>query len=297
MDLFRDGVLIRSYTIGIGYPEFPIPTGQRTARQIIFNPTWTPPDEPWVERSKVGKPVKPGSGKNPLGIAKVPIGLPSLIHAGKSASQLGGFASHGCAGLTDEQMRDFSKVLAAMGGTTLTDSMIDAYRKKPSVEQVITLQKPVPVELRYETIVAGDGVIHIYRDVYGYNTNSQQALQQTLASYDLTPDQLSADERTKIDTALERMSLRPDGKRDTSLATATGGEAPRTDSTVGDSRISKKPVVTKRVKGAKEISVDIAALKGKGYPEPVDQKKYPAIPSPALLRPIAPELLERRDMA
>jgi lipoprotein-anchoring transpeptidase ErfK/SrfK len=297
MDLYKDGELLRSYTIGIGYPEFPIPTGQRTARQIIFNPSWTPPDEPWVERSKVGKAVKPGSAKNPLGIAKVPIGLPSLIHAGKSASQLGGFASHGCAGLTDEQMREFSKLLAAMGGTTLTDSMIDAFRKKPTVEQVITLQNPVPVELRYETIVTGDGVLHIYRDVYGYNTNSQQELQRTLASYDLTPDQLSADERSKIDTALERMSLRPNGKRDTSLAASTGGEATRTDSTGRNSRNQKNPVVTKRVKGQKEMLVEIAALNGKGYPDPVEQKKYPATPSPALLRPLAPELLERRYMA
>jgi hypothetical protein len=56
-------------------------------------------------------------------------------------------------------------------------------------------------------------------------------------------------------------------------------------------------VVTTRVKGEKEIIVAIAALKGKGYPDPIEEKKYPATPSPALLRPLAPELLERRYMA
>src|SRR2546423_4465834 len=49
MDLFEGGRLIKSYKIGIGYPEFPLPTGLRRADTIIFNPTWTPPDEPWVE--------------------------------------------------------------------------------------------------------------------------------------------------------------------------------------------------------------------------------------------------------
>ena len=30
----------------------------------------------------------------------------------------------------------------------------------------VKLAKPVPVELRYETIVVEDGKLHIYRDVY-----------------------------------------------------------------------------------------------------------------------------------
>ena len=48
MDLFQDGSLVKSYQIGIGYPEFPLPQGLRKAQTIIFNPTWTPPDSPWV---------------------------------------------------------------------------------------------------------------------------------------------------------------------------------------------------------------------------------------------------------
>src|SRR5687768_10092009 len=43
MDVFRDGRLIKTYKIGIGYPEFPLPAGLRKANEIIFNPTWTPP--------------------------------------------------------------------------------------------------------------------------------------------------------------------------------------------------------------------------------------------------------------
>ena len=46
MDVFDAGRLVKSYKIAIGYPEFPLPTGLRKARAIIFNPTWTPPDEP-----------------------------------------------------------------------------------------------------------------------------------------------------------------------------------------------------------------------------------------------------------
>src|SRR4051794_29085359 len=37
MDVFQDGTLLRSFKIGIGYQEFPLPTGFRKAEQIIFN--------------------------------------------------------------------------------------------------------------------------------------------------------------------------------------------------------------------------------------------------------------------
>ncbi|HZI49126.1 MAG TPA: L,D-transpeptidase family protein, partial [Pyrinomonadaceae bacterium] len=48
MDLFRDGTLVKTYKIGIGYPEFPLPRGFRKAEMIIFNPTWTQPNESWA---------------------------------------------------------------------------------------------------------------------------------------------------------------------------------------------------------------------------------------------------------
>ena len=85
MDVFENGKLVKTYKVGIGYPEFPLPQGLRKADTIIFNPTWTPPDEPWVKgKFEPGKKVEAGSKDNPLGPIKIPIGLPSLIHGGKS---------------------------------------------------------------------------------------------------------------------------------------------------------------------------------------------------------------------
>src|SRR5215831_14817221 len=69
MDAFYGGRLIKSYKIGIGYPEFPLPIGSRNARVIIFNPDWIPPDEPWVAKMKnisAGQKVAAGSKLNPL---------------------------------------------------------------------------------------------------------------------------------------------------------------------------------------------------------------------------------------
>src|SRR4029079_18304765 len=130
MDVFKDGSLVKSYKIGIGYPEFPLPQGLRKAQSIIFNPTWTPPDEPWVasmKAVKVGEKVEAGSKLNPLGPIKIPIGLPSLIHGGKAVAKLGTFASHGCVGLTTAQVKDFARLLAQTAGNPISDKAIETY--------------------------------------------------------------------------------------------------------------------------------------------------------------------------
>ena len=281
MDVFEGGRLTKSYKIGIGYPEFPLPTGQRKASNIIFNPTWTPPDEPWVEASnkvKPGEKIEAGSKLNPLGPIKIPIGLPSLIHGGKSPARLGGFASHGCVGLTTPQVQEFARTLAQLSGTELTDEQVAAYARNPKETKEVKLARAVPVELRYETIVVEDGKLHIYRDVYDRDTNTEENLRAVLAAYDVTLEQLSEAERTAALNALKEMSRDASGKAD---ATASNENSNTTRGTNANqkgkqnensarSETANASQVTRSVKGKKEIVIEIAALKGKGYPSPVD---------------------------
>src|SRR5258708_38468049 len=176
MDVFDSGRLIKSYKIGIGFPQFPPPTGPRQARVIIINPAWTPPDEPWVAKMKdvsAGQKINAGRKLNPLGPTKIPNGGPTLIHGGKSPAKLGTFASHGCVGLTTPQVQDFAKLLAQLGGAHLTDTQLTDYARDKTKTKQIKLIRPVPVELRYETIVVEDGKLHIFRDIYDQDTNTE----------------------------------------------------------------------------------------------------------------------------
>lgn len=276
MDLFENGQLVRSYPIASGYPEFPLPSGIRQAREIIFNPSWTPPDEPWVESGskdvKVGQRVGPGSKNNPLGIMKIPIGGPSLIHGGKSQAQIGGFGSHGCAGLTNENAREFSRLLAEVTGTTLDDKTIAEYGKNRTESKTVQLAKPIPVELRYETIVAQDGALYFYPDVYDRGANTEQNLRAVLQANGLTLEQLTEQERTRVMDALAKMG----GARSDS-ARAAGDTASASAATAAR---AKTGTVTRSLKGPKEIVVPIAALKGKGYPKAVKvAKRTPTVKS------------------
>lgn len=262
MDVFEDGRLSKSYKIGIGYPEFPLPTGLRKAETIIFNPSWTPPDEPWVEsgnsKVKVGEKVAAGDKLNPLGPIKIPIGLPSLIHGGKAPAKLGGFASHGCVGLTSPQVEEFARRLAQLSGTQLSEAQITDYLKHKTDTKPVKLAKPVTVELRYDTITVEDGKLHIYRDVYERGTNTEENLRAVLQSYGMSFDKLSDSTRADALRALNAMSRNAGGKPVTEA-----GSKPAKDK-------NSNGKVTRLIKGAKEAVIDIPELAGKGYPAAVD---------------------------
>ena len=211
MDLFQDGSLVKSYQVGIGYPEFPLPQGLRKASTIIFNPTWTPPDSPWVAKMKnitPGETVEAGSKLNPLGPIKIPIGLPSLIHGGKAPAKIGKFASHGCVGLTNNQVKDFALLLSKASGTELSDTTLAGYLQDKEETKTVKLNETVPVELRYETIVLEDGKLHIYKDVYAQNTNTEENLRKVLEAHGARFEDLSEQQRTEVLNALNSMSAK-----------------------------------------------------------------------------------------
>jgi lipoprotein-anchoring transpeptidase ErfK/SrfK len=274
MDVFQDGKLLKTYRVGIGYPEFPLPTGMRKAETIIFNPTWTPPDEPWVKgKVEAGKKVAAGSKLNPLGPIKIPIGLPSLIHGGKAVAKLGNFASHGCVGMTNGQVQDFTGLLTQIEGTPISADSILGYEKSKTKTKTVKLEKPMAVELRYETIVAENGILHIYRDVYEHGTNTLDNAKSVLNVYGIKYESLNATEKDALNNALAAMNLDSKGNA------IAGGSDNINDSISSDKKEDaadekkarvKKGKVTRAVVGQTEIAVQIAALANKGYPAPVN---------------------------
>jgi ribosomal protein L12E/L44/L45/RPP1/RPP2 len=261
MDLFQDGTLVKSYRVGIGYPEFPLPQGLRKAQQIIFNPTWTPPDSPWVADMKnvaPGETVKAGDKDNPLGPIKIPIGLPSLIHGGKSPSRIGKFASHGCVGLTTPQIKDFTVLLSKASGTDLADTTMASYLEDKDQTKTVKLKNVIPVELRYETIVVEDGKLHIYKDVYAQDTNTEENLRSVLEAHGVKFDDLSEQQKTEALNALNAMSANPQKAASASPSPEASPEK--------KAAAKKKPAA----KNQNEIVIDLGGRAQKGYPAPVN---------------------------
>jgi lipoprotein-anchoring transpeptidase ErfK/SrfK len=266
MDVFRDGSLLKSYKIGIGYQQFPLPTGFRKAETIIFNPTWTQPDEPWA--SDPGEVVPAGDSGNPLGPIKIPIGGANLIHGGKPLYKIGTFASHGCVGLTNDEVKDFAKVLAGAANIELKDETMAAYLKKRTQTRAVKLTKPVPVELRYETIVIEDGKLHIYRDVYNKNTTTEGNLREVFAANGVSFDKLTEQEKTEALDAVNAMSMHPRKQPAPKPIVAPNQNSADKKAAAAERRAEAQRQA--KLRNQKEIVIDIAELSGKGYPLPKD---------------------------
>lgn len=285
LDVFHNGTLINSYRIGIGYPQFPLPTGLRKAQLIVFNPTWTPPDSPWVDSMNVtpGETIRAGSKLNPLGPIKIPIGMPSLIHGGKPLSKIGTFASHGCVGMTNAEVKDFAKVLVQASDTDLSAETMSAYLDKRTRTRVVNLNKLIPIELRYETIVVEDGGLHIYRDVYGQNTNTEENLREVFKANGVDGNHLTEDERAQVREALNAMSPRP--KKRSAPKPVITSPADSANAMAAATERKAEAERQKKLRSQKEIVIESAALSGKGYPAPVNLDAGTGTVVSALLSP------------
>jgi lipoprotein-anchoring transpeptidase ErfK/SrfK len=91
--LYRDGKLIKSYSVATGQAAYPTPTGSFVVTSKQMNPTWFPPNSDWA---KDAKPIPPGID-NPLGTRWIGTSAPGVgIHGTPDDSSIGTYASHGC---------------------------------------------------------------------------------------------------------------------------------------------------------------------------------------------------------
>ena len=147
-------------------------------------------------------------------------------------------------------------MLAQISDTDLSDLTINSYLKDPTQTRAVKLKQPIPVELRYETLLVEDGALHIYKDVYEQDTNTEENLRAVLEANGTSLDDLSDDERTQVLTALNAMSAHPKAVPSPSIS------EPKT---AGKTAKNKKPA-----KSQKEIIVELKQLAGRGYPAPVN---------------------------
>jgi lipoprotein-anchoring transpeptidase ErfK/SrfK len=93
LTVYRDGKKIALYSVAIGAPGFPTPTGVFEVTEMYKNPTWIPPNSPWA---KGLEPIPPGPG-NPLGTRWIGTSAPAIgFHGTPQDWSIGTAASHGC---------------------------------------------------------------------------------------------------------------------------------------------------------------------------------------------------------
>jgi lipoprotein-anchoring transpeptidase ErfK/SrfK len=119
--LYENGKITHSWTVAVGQPNFPTPTGVYEVTELRYMPTWVnPAPDGWG--SDMPAEIAPGPN-NPLGVRAVNWSAPAIrFHGTENLSSLGTAASHGCVRMSNEdvvELYDMIKVGASIVSTTL----------------------------------------------------------------------------------------------------------------------------------------------------------------------------------
>jgi len=172
-------------------------------------------------------------------------------------------------GMTNDQVKDFAKILAQAAHSDLTEETMSSYLKTRTKTRTVKLRQPVPVELRYETIVFEEGKLHIYRDVYDQNTNTEENLRAVFAANGASFDNLGDDERAKVTEALNAMSRRPK-RKPTPPSTPKTASQNSVNTAINAADRKAEAERQKKLRNQREFVIEVVELAGKGYPAPVN---------------------------
>lgn len=184
LTLWQNGKEIVTYPVGVGLREHPIAIGEREASEIIWNPSWIPPDSSWVhgmEGITPGEVITATDPRNPLGKLKIPLGSGYLIHEARSVADLGNLVSHGCIRMLRRDLYDLAEKIVAARELPVSRQQIER-AKRSSRMLVARLDEPLTVDINYDTQVIEEGVLRLYPDVYERNTLTVENVRAELES-------------------------------------------------------------------------------------------------------------------
>ncbi len=217
LTLWQQGNEVKTYQIGVGRLDFPLPIGERKATEIIWNPDWIPPDSKWVTDVEPGEKIEADDPRNPLGKIKIRLGNAILIHEAAKPSDIGRLASHGCVRMLTEDLFDLTEKIVAARKLPITKEQIE--QAKTNTERLaVKLDPPLWVDVNYDTQVIEGRVLHLYPDVYNRQKDELARLRNKLSGSGVA----QADE-TLLKQMLERVSRKEEFV--VSLADLKAGQA------------------------------------------------------------------------
>jgi murein L,D-transpeptidase YcbB/YkuD len=173
MDVYRGDEKIRTYPVAVGSPAHPTPLGAYTIRYIEWNPWWNPPNSKWARNERR---TPPGPG-NPMGRAKLEFTPLYYLHG--SRQPLRRAVSHGCIRLSNEDVQDLARLVAAEAGARISAGEIAALESNSKRTRRVTVPEPVTVRVVYRLTEEIDGKVQVYDDIYGMGmTQAELAMKE-----------------------------------------------------------------------------------------------------------------------
>ena len=149
--VLRRGRITTWYDVAIGKDLHPTPTGNFTVKRLIWNPSWTPPDEEWARGKEPRGPKDPA---NPMKAVKIFFNEPDYyIHGTGDIGSLGSAASHGCLRMHPEQAARLAQSLMDESGVSWDWARIKRLLHIGET-RAVTLKRPITM-----VVLAGDPLL------------------------------------------------------------------------------------------------------------------------------------------
>jgi lipoprotein-anchoring transpeptidase ErfK/SrfK len=108
--VFKRGKLVKTYTVAVGSPQYPTPTGRFVVQSMQKNPSWNVPNSAWAG-SLAGETIPGGDPNNPLVARWIGFNGSVGFHGTNNGGSLGSAASHGCVRMAPNDVIDlFTRV-------------------------------------------------------------------------------------------------------------------------------------------------------------------------------------------
>jgi lipoprotein-anchoring transpeptidase ErfK/SrfK len=138
--------VVDSYSVAVGQARHPTPRGNFTARRIVWNPRWVPPNERWA-RGK--RPLPAGDPRNPMGRVKIFFSDPDYyIHGTRDVDSLGEAESHGCIRMRNADVIELARMVMENGGASRTPGWFRRVINRVRSTQEVRLSQPVEFRVR-----------------------------------------------------------------------------------------------------------------------------------------------------
>lgn len=184
--LYHNDNIVYQFPLAVGSPVYTTPVGDRSLRQIVWNPWWFPPDSPWARGAK---PTPPGS-HNPLGPVKMDLGGDIRMHGTNNEASIGHAVSHGCMRMKNNDAKTLARWIQEHHTDKKEPALFDKYAKERGSSFYVNLEKPIPVKIIYDVFHIEGETLEAHPDIYGRVGNKEETILEYLRQSGLNPENL-----------------------------------------------------------------------------------------------------------
>lgn len=171
LEAYEGDSVVRTARIAVGMPGYRSPRGTFAISSVDWNPRWIPPDRPWAAKEK---PMAPGPA-NPMGRVKLNFEPLYFLHGTPLVASIGSAASHGCIRMANEDAVTLALFVLGADSARVADSTDGVIPPEDGRTRRVALERPVPLELRYDLVEVRGDDLAVYRDIYGLATRPLRA--------------------------------------------------------------------------------------------------------------------------